>query len=134
MKNFNFLKCHFVKLFNINIQYFYNQYMIKILHPFYFIIQKIYYRTIRQLCGFIKGIFRLISIYLFIICLWDLLLYGTPMEPTLGYIPLTINTNCRMVFGWILVFPQDQYCSVAQSCLTLCNLMNRSTPGLPVHH
>ena len=24
--------------------------------------------------------------------------------------------------------------SVAQSCLTLCNPMNRSTPGLPVHH
>ena len=23
---------------------------------------------------------------------------------------------------------------VAQSCLTLCNSMNRSTPGLPVHH
>ena len=26
------------------------------------------------------------------------------------------------------------YCSVAQSCPTLCNSMNRSTPGLPVHH
>ena len=24
--------------------------------------------------------------------------------------------------------------SVTQSCLTLCNPMNRSTPGLPVHH
>ena len=24
--------------------------------------------------------------------------------------------------------------SVAQPCLTLCDLMNRSTPGLPVHH
>ena len=23
---------------------------------------------------------------------------------------------------------------VAQSCLTLCDPMNRSTPGLPVHH
>ena len=28
----------------------------------------------------------------------------------------------------------DQIRSVAQSCLTLCNPMNRSTPGLPVHH
>ena len=27
-----------------------------------------------------------------------------------------------------------QFSSVAQSCPTLCNLMNRSTPGLPVHH
>ena len=26
-----------------------------------------------------------------------------------------------------------QFSSVAQSCLTLCNPMNRSTPGLPVH-
>jgi len=28
----------------------------------------------------------------------------------------------------------DQIRSVAQSCLSLCNPMNRSTPGLPVHH
>ena len=27
-----------------------------------------------------------------------------------------------------------QFGSVAQSCPTLCNPMNRSTPGLPVHH
>ena len=27
-----------------------------------------------------------------------------------------------------------QFSSVAQSCLTLCNPMNHSTPGLPVHH
>ena len=27
-----------------------------------------------------------------------------------------------------------QFSSVAQSCLTLCNPVNRSTPGLPVHH
>ena len=27
-----------------------------------------------------------------------------------------------------------QFSSVAQSCLTLCNPMNLSTPGLPVHH
>ena len=27
-----------------------------------------------------------------------------------------------------------KFSSVAQSCLTLCDPMNRSTPGLPVHH
>ena len=27
-----------------------------------------------------------------------------------------------------------QFSSVAQSCLTLCNPMNCSIPGLPVHH
>ena len=30
--------------------------------------------------------------------------------------------------------PSDQIRSVAQSCPTLCDLMNHSTPGLPVHH
>ena len=28
----------------------------------------------------------------------------------------------------------DQIRSVTQSCPTFCNPMNRSTPGLPVHH
>ena len=27
-----------------------------------------------------------------------------------------------------------QFSSVAQSCLTLCDPINRSIPGLPVHH
>ena len=31
-------------------------------------------------------------------------------------------------------YRSDQIRSVAQSCPTLCNPMNRSTPGLPVHH
>ena len=30
--------------------------------------------------------------------------------------------------------PLVHFSSVAQSCLTLCDPMNRSTPGLPVHH
>ena len=32
------------------------------------------------------------------------------------------------------IFRSDQIRSVAQSCPALCNLMNRNTPGLPVHH
>ena len=32
------------------------------------------------------------------------------------------------------LFSSVQFSSVAQSCLTLCDPMNRSTPGLPVHH
>ena len=31
-------------------------------------------------------------------------------------------------------FSSGQFSSVAQSCPTLCDPMNRSTPGLPVHH
>ena len=30
--------------------------------------------------------------------------------------------------------PSVQFSSVTQSCPTLCNPMNHSTPGLPVHH
>ena len=40
-------------------------------------------------------------------------------------------------FQWILwVFPQYsvEFNSVTQSCPTICNPMNCSTPGLPVHH
>ena len=32
------------------------------------------------------------------------------------------------------VIRSDQITSVTQSCPTLCDPMNRSTPGLPVHH
>ena len=32
------------------------------------------------------------------------------------------------------IFSSVQFGSVAQSCPTLCDPMNRSTPGLPVHH
>ena len=31
-------------------------------------------------------------------------------------------------------FSSVQFTSVAQSCPTVCNPMNHSTPGLPVHH
>ena len=34
----------------------------------------------------------------------------------------------------LLVLVSQSVSSVAQSCPTLCDPMNRSTPGLPVHH
>ena len=39
----------------------------------------------------------------------------------------------RRLAGYIQ-FRSDQIRSVAQLCPTLCDPMNRSTPGLPVHH
>ena len=36
--------------------------------------------------------------------------------------------------GLELFWPLVQFSSVTQSCLTLWDPMNRSTPGLPVHH
>ena len=38
------------------------------------------------------------------------------------------------VSNWWNSLVSDQIRSVAQSCPTLCDPMNRSTPGLPVHH
>ena len=41
------------------------------------------------------------------------------------------------VFCWFYLLSKyisGQFSSVTQSCLTLCDPMNRSTPGLPVHH
>ena len=37
--------------------------------------------------------------------------------------------NLTRLYSWM-----NQFSSVAQSCLTLCDPMNRSTLGLPVHH
>ena len=40
------------------------------------------------------------------------------------------------IFGFseLFIFSLIQFSSVTQSCPTLCDPMNRSTPGLPVHH
>ena len=48
-----------------------------------------------------------------------------------GGILLTAYSGLAMLH---LFFSSVQFSSVAQSCPTLCNPMNRSTPGLPVHH
>ena len=54
-----------------------------------------------------------------------------------------LHKQCTYVNPKLLIYPSRhhfspfsslQFSSVAQSCPTLCNPMNRSTPGLPVHH
>ena len=51
----------------------------------------------------------------------------------LGNMP-SLNTESAHA-GTLYVRPSSvQFSLVAQSCQTLCNPMNRSTPGLPVHH
>ena len=56
----------------------------------------------------------------------DVEIPGPPLLPTTLYliVPLFQGVNDLSV----------QFSSVAQSCPTLCDPMNRSTPGLPVHH
>ena len=45
-------------------------------------------------------------------------------------------SNIKYHFKYQIPLPKHsvQFSSVTQSCPTLCNPMNRSTPGLPVHH
>ena len=42
--------------------------------------------------------------------------------------------NAWLISGIISWSTSIQFSSVAQSCLTLCDPMNHSMPGLPVHH
>ena len=47
-----------------------------------------------------------------------------------GWVPLMFIWNYHNIVNQLSV----EFSSVVQSCLTLCNPMNCSTPGLPVHH
>ena len=47
---------------------------------------------------------------------------------------LLLPTQNSVWSYWGLVLESSQIRSVAQSCPILCDPMNRSTPGLPVHH
>ena len=42
-------------------------------------------------------------------------------------------THSSTLMGWSMD-SSVQFSSVTQSCPTLCDPMNHSTPGLPVHH
>ena len=52
--------------------------------------------------------------------------------PTQGSNPHLLH--CRQIINPLSHFSSVQFSSAAQSCPTLCNPMNHSTPGLPVHH
>ena len=55
------------------------------------------------------------------------MLYSTELENTI--IVAVLFSAYKFI-----VFCSVQFSSVAQSCPTLCDPMNRGTPGLPVHH
>ena len=58
-----------------------------------------------------------------------------------SFTPKTTPVTGHLVSSLGFIFPNVHVCiyvyqfsSVTQSCPTLCNPMNRSMPGLPVHH
>ena len=48
--------------------------------------------------------------------------------------PFVVETFGFMWWQAVVLKLSIQFSSVPQSCLTVCNPMNRRTPGLPVHH
>ena len=61
----------------------------------------------------------------FLCCFQNIFSSGFPLTP------LVIFWSLCWFFAFSMTYP---FSSVAQSCLTLCDPMNHSTPGLPVHH
>ena len=53
------------------------------------------------------------------------------------FIPIPKKGNAKECSNYrtiALISHTSKFTSVTQSCLTLCNAMKHSTPGLPVHH
>ena len=69
-------------------------------------------------------------------CLW----YRTCRLPKPHSCWATVEPKWLLLMFWVKIaaiiveYDSVQFSSVTQSCLTLCDPMNRSMPGLPVHH
>ena len=64
----------------------------------------------------------------------SLILYTSPIFSTV-FSPIGYQCQQFLIYPSCISFcTNDQIRSVAQLCPTVCNPMNRSTPGLPVHH
>ena len=62
-----------------------------------------------------------------VFCMWKECFSSNPSEGSLTWL-----TGSPALIQLVIV--SVQFSSVAQKCPTLCNPMNCSTPGLPVHH
>ena len=87
----------------------------------------------------VVGIFKKNLFRLFFYCLNVLFSFLFSLSVSFFLTIPCILENTFSMYSWVffLNFPyilQNQFSSFAQSCLTLCDPMNRSTPGLPVHH
>ena len=52
----------------------------------------------------------------------------------INIISIILSLSTTYVFIYAALCQFSSVSSVARSCLTLCDPVNRSTPGLPVHH
>ena len=86
----------------------------------------------RRRTSFIKAALKWCTSFLLIFSWWRLLFF-------FFFSFFFLKDNCFTGFSYFLSNlnmnqPSDQIRSVVQSCPTLCDPMNRSMPGLPVHH
>ena len=70
------------------------------------------------------------------LCVYVYILSKSVISPSLEGMAFIRNVLWRLwqSSGWLHTSTAVQFSSVAQSCPTLCDPMNHSTPGLPVHH
>ena len=88
------------------------------------------------------SLFKLMSIEVMMpsnhLSLCHLLLLLPSIFPASGTFPMSrLSTSGGQSTGASAsasALPMNQFGSVAQSCLNLCNPMDYSTPGFPVHH
>ena len=76
------------------------------------------------------------AMYIYTLHSWFFLMlkqlnFGPRCRSSLPFAPLGTSSLMLISFQYLHLV---QFSSVAQSCPTLCDPMNRSTPGLPVHH
>ena len=69
------------------------------------------------------------GLIIYFLCPWWLAYYQICSRNSLYLLNMKIH-----LYYFLPQFSSVQFSSVAQSCPTLCDPMNRSTPGLPVHH
>ena len=83
---------------------------------------------------FLDGLFGLPKTYLVYVYVLEYLIFSFYSLPMSLYERLLWDVYSILELINIDYIRSDQIRSVIQSCPTLCNPMNRSTPSLPVHH
>ena len=84
---------------------------------------------------FSSGMSQFLQAHVWSRCWWEAAFTPHPLSFSFMYLYLTLLYLyvCSLSVSF-QAFSSVQFSSVAQSCPTLCDPMNCSTPGLPVHH